>query len=63
MFRQGRSILFLIGLKIGPMLNLTSHWFKFTRVFMLLYDWILKLDKLKQKGLWLKFTPAPKLIG
>ena len=33
---------------------------------MLLHDWILKLDKFKQEGLysllWLKLTPKPKLI-
>ena len=43
-------------LKIGPTLNLTFHWFKFILTLMLLREWILKLDKFKQEGLYSLFN-------
>ena len=52
MFRQDRSILFLTDLKIGPNLNLTSHWFKFTPTLMLLQLIQLKIPSLNLETVW-----------
>ena len=63
MFRQSHPILFLIDLKIGLTLNLTSHWFKnrthaqsyFSLALpklMFLHNWILKLETFKKEGLY-----------
>ena len=43
MFRQGHSILFLIDLKIGPTLNLTSHWCSFNPVWLMKIYYVFKI--------------------